>query len=119
MDARKFEDILIWQKAQNISLMIYKHFATNKDFWFKDQIQRAAISIMNNIAEWFERKWNKEFIKFLYIAKWSAGEVRSMLSIALELQYVSLPEYTSLHDQIVEISKMIGWLIKSLQSQPN
>lgn len=63
----KFEDIIAWQKAEELSLCIYTAFRTNKDYSFRDQIQRAAVSVMNNIAEGFERKGNKEFRKFLYI----------------------------------------------------
>ncbi|KAB2846739.1 MAG: four helix bundle protein, partial [Melioribacteraceae bacterium] len=72
----RFEEILGWQKAKEFTLNIYKSFSNCKDFAFKDQIQRASVSIMNNIAEGFERKSNKEFKQFLFIAKGSAGEVR-------------------------------------------
>jgi len=77
----KFEDILVWQKSQELIILIYGEFRNIKDYAFRDQIQRAAVSIMNNIAEGYERKGNKEFRKFLYIAKGSCGEVA--LSIAL------------------------------------
>ncbi len=76
------EDIIAWQKAKDLTVHIYKIFDSSKDFGFKDQLQRAAVSIMNNIAEGFERKGNKEFSYFLYIAKGSCGEVRSMLILA-------------------------------------
>jgi len=75
----RFEEILGWQKAKELTINIYKSFSNCKDFAFKDQIQRASVSIMNNVAEGFERKSNKEFKQFLFIAKGSAGEVRSML----------------------------------------
>ena len=94
--------------------IIYELFKNNKDYGFKDQIQRAVISISNNIAEGFERRSNKEFKQFLYIAKGSCGEVRSMVSIALELKYVSKDEFKKLNDSSVEISKLISGLIKTL-----
>ncbi|MEA3318067.1 MAG: four helix bundle protein, partial [Bacteroidota bacterium] len=85
----RFEDILSWQKAKELTIQIYKLFEKSKDFGFKDQIQRASVSIMNNIAEGFERKSNNEFKQFLFIAKGSCGEVRSMLYLANELKYLS------------------------------
>jgi four helix bundle protein len=85
MKIERFEDIISWQRAKNLTVEIYKTFENQKDFSFKSQIQRASLSIMNNIAEGFERKSNKEFKQFLFIAKGSAGEVRSMLHMALEL----------------------------------
>lgn len=69
---------------------------------------------MNNIAEGFERRTNKEFIQFLYIAKGSSGEVRSMLILALELEKITVENYNRLFSSVVEISKMIAGLIKTL-----
>ena len=89
MSLEKFEDIIAWQKAGKLTLSVYKTFKCCKDYNFKDQIQRATVSIMNNIAEGFERKSNKEFIRFLYIAKGSCGEVRSMLYLAIKLNYIN------------------------------
>lgn len=65
MKINRFEDIIAWQKSKELVLIIYKRFKDNRDFGFKDQLQRAAISIMNNIAEGFERQANKEFLNFL------------------------------------------------------
>ena len=79
MKFERFEDIQAWQKAKLLSVRIYNVFESSKDYSFKDQIQRASVSIMNNIAEGFERKSNNEFKHFLFIAKGSCGEVRSML----------------------------------------
>lgn len=114
MKIEKFEDIIAWQKAKDLTLKIYHIFKNNRDFSFKDQIQRASVSIMNNIAEGFERRTNQEFLHFLYIAKGSCGEVRSMLYLASELKYVPEKEFNSLHDLIVEISKMLSGFIKTL-----
>ncbi|MDO8609227.1 MAG: four helix bundle protein, partial [bacterium] len=71
----KFEDIIAWQKSKELVLQIYSFMRNSKDYSYKDQIQRACISVMNNIAEGFERKGDKEFKHFLFIAKGSCGEV--------------------------------------------
>jgi len=76
MRIERFEDIIAWQKAKELAVKIYRLFETSKDYSFKDQIQRASVSVMNNIAEGFERKTNNEFKQFLFIAKGSCGEVR-------------------------------------------
>lgn len=114
MGIEKFEDIIAWQKAKELSIQIYKLFASSKDFGFKDQLQRASVSIMNNIAEGFERKSNKEFKQFLYIAKGSCGEVRSMLIIAHELKKINTSDYKVLFSLSLEISKMLFGLINKL-----
>jgi len=85
----RFEDIIAWQKAKELTIQVYQLFENSKDFGFKDQIQRASVSVMNNIAEGFERKSNNEFKQFLFIAKGSCGEVRSMLYLAKELNKIS------------------------------
>ena len=114
MQIQKFEDIVAWQKAKDLAIICYAKFSKLKDFSFKDQILRAVISIMNNIAEGFERKGNKEFKSFLFIAKGSCGEVRSMLYVALKLKYISGDEYTDLNSRCLEISKMLSGFIKKL-----
>lgn len=109
-----FENIIAWQKAKLLTLEIYDIFKNSKDCGFKDQIQRASISIMNNIAEGFERQTNKEFTYFLYIAKGSCGEVRSMLQIALDLKYITKENHEKLLKLSTEISKVIAGFIKTL-----
>lgn len=116
MKIEKFEDIIAWQKAKQLSLECYKSFGPIKDFGFRDQIQRASVSVMNNIAEGFERMGNKEFKKFLYIAKGSCGEVRSMLDLALSLKYISKDRHDILHSQSTEISKILSGFIKTLKT---
>lgn len=112
----RFEDIIAWQKAKDLTIQIYKLFENSKDFGFKDQLQRASVSVMNNIAEGFERKSNKEFKQFLFIAKGSCGEVRSMLHLAKELNKISDNDFKLLFALSEEISKMLSGLIKSLKS---
>lgn len=114
MKIDKFEDIIAWQKAKILTINIYSTFKDSKDFGFKDQIQRASVSIMNNIAEGFERKGDKELGRFLFIAKGSCGEVRSMLYLAFELNYLTKQETRELYDLSLEISRLLSGLIKTL-----
>ncbi len=114
MKIEKFEDIIAWQKAKVLTLQVHCIFKFSKDYSFKDQIQRAGVSIMNNIAEGFERKSNKEIIQFFYIAKGSCAEVRSMLSLAKDLKYIDNKEYTGLNDLSLDISRLLSGFIKTL-----
>ena len=116
MKIEKFEDIIVWQKAKDLSLKIYNKFNLSKDYSFRDQIQKASVSIMNNIAEGFERKGDKELKYFLFIAKGSCGEVRSMLYLASELRYVTKNDFESLYNLSVEISMMLSGFIKILRT---
>ena len=114
----KFEDLIAWQKAQELALEIYRvtsegRFA--KDFGLKDQIQRASVSIMSNVAEGFERYGPQEFRHFLSIARGSAGEVRSQLYLAQGLQYINEDEFQKLRSLCIEISRLIGGLRTSIQ----
>lgn len=114
MKIERFEDIIAWQKAKDMTVLIYKDFADSKDFGFRDQIQRASVSVMNNVAEGFERKTNNEFKQFLFIAKGSCGEVRSMLYLAKELNKISETSFNKYFKLAEEISKILSGFIKSL-----
>lgn len=114
MSIERFEDIIAWQKAKVLAVRIYLLFRDSNDFGFTSQIQRASVSIMNNIAEGFERKGDKEFKHFLFIAKGSCGEVRSMLILAKDLNKISANDYTELHSLSEEISKILSGFIKTL-----
>lgn len=119
MKVKAFEDLKVWQDARVFVRSIYELTSLplfNKDYGLKDQIQRAAVSIMNNIAEGFERGSNKEFIKFLGYSKGSAGEVRSMLYVALDLKYISKKEFESVYNNSIEIIKQIANFIKYLRT---
>ena len=111
----RFEDLRIWQEARIIVKEIYNDFQDCKDWGFKDQIQRAAVSIMNNIAEGFERRSDKEFARFLDIAKGSCAEVRSMLYLADELSSLEKERLNKLIEDSVEISKILNGLIRSVK----
>jgi four helix bundle protein len=114
MKIKQFEDIIAWQKAKDLTLEIYKCFRQCSDLNFYRQISRAVLSIMNNIAEGFERNTNKELRNFLYIAKGSCAEVRSMLYIASELEYISEEKYKRFHTSVLEISRLLSGFIKAL-----
>ena len=86
----------------------------SRDYPFRDQISRAVVSVMNNIAEGFERNSDKELKQFLYIAKGSVGEVRSMLYLARELKYISEEEFQLFYSLCLEISKLLSGFIKTL-----
>lgn len=87
----------------------------NQDFGLRDQIRRAAVSTMSNIAEGFERGTRKEFVQFLSIAKASNGEVRSQLCVAFDQNYISETEFNSLRDSTVTLSKKLSAFIRYLQ----
>jgi len=114
MKFNRFEEILAWQKARNITVKLYDIFNNCKDYGFRDQILRASVSIMNNIAEGFERKSNNEFKHFLFISKGSCGEVRSMLILASDLKFINEDTCKQLVLEAEEISKILSGLIKSL-----
>jgi four helix bundle protein len=112
-----FEEINSWQKARVFNKQIYlitdgPNF--KKDFDFDRQIRRASLSISSNIAEGFERNTDKEFIYFLYVAKASAGEVRSQLYLAKDLEYISEEKLNDLLISVSEIARLISGLIKYL-----
>jgi len=117
MVIRRFEDIIGWQKAQDLAVVIYGLFGGLRDYGFKDQICRAVVSVSNNIAEGFERDSDADFRKYLIIAKGSANEVKSMLYLAARLDYIQSAERELLSDQIDEIRKILSGLIKSLGSR--
>lgn len=106
MKIQKFEDIIAWQKAQDMSVDVYASFKELKDRSFKDQICRAAISISNNIAEVFDRQSKKEFVRFLYISLGSTSEMKSMLYLAKRLSYLDNPNAEVLSTQSFEYLKL-------------
>ncbi|MFH1744994.1 MAG: four helix bundle protein [bacterium] len=114
MKVERFEDLIAWQKAEQLTLFVYLLLKENRDFNYKKQIERAAVSVMNNIAEGFERKTNNEFKNFLFIAKGSCGEVRSMLHLGLKLNYIYRQNYEKAYNLTIEISRILSGLIKSI-----
>jgi len=114
MRFERFEDIVVWQKAKNLAIAIYGSFQDSRDFGFRDQILKASVSVMNNVAEGFERKTNNDFKHFLFIAKGSCGEVRSMVLLAKDLGTIDNKSFETLYNATIEISKMLSGLIKKL-----
>jgi four helix bundle protein len=113
----KFEDLKAWQSARELTKVVYGITARpdfSRDFGLRDQIRRAAVSVLSNIAEGFERDGNKEFLQFLHIAKGSCGEVRAQLYVALDQTYIDDEQFQQAHAKATEISRMIAGLIKYL-----
>jgi len=108
----KFEDLDVWRNALELCVANYGKFKDCKDYAFKDQICRASVSIPSNIAEGFEKQSNKEFIHFLFIAKGSAGEVRTQLMLAFRLGLVTESDYHFLLENTRKISAQLYNLIK-------
>ena len=113
-----FEEIQAWQKAYQLTLDVYRITENGKfarDFGLRDQIRRASVSVMANIAEGHGRRSNIEFANFLNMARGSAHEVQSHLHIALGLGYVKKQEFDSLYGSLAEVSRMTLSLAKYLR----
>ena len=115
MAIQRFEDLVIWKESRQLCGELYSAFQKVNDYSFNDQLKRASVSIMNNIAEGFERGNNKEFLVFLGVAKGSAGEVRSQLHTAYDVSHLSEEQYSSLLKLSEEVSRLITGLIVSLR----
>jgi len=118
----RFEDFIAWQKARKLTAAIYK--VTNegdfvRDFGLKDQIRRAAVSSMSNIAEGFERGRSAEFHQFLSVAKASCAEVRAQLYVALDAGYLSTSAFDGLMAQATEVGLILGGLRLSVERRRN
>lgn len=116
----RFEDLIAWQKARQLTTAIYRittqgEFA--KDFGLRDQIRRAAVSVMSNIAEGFERGSRGEFHQFLVVAKASCAEVRSQLYVAQDVGYINQETFDTVNSSTSELSRIIGGLRAAVQKQ--
>ncbi|MCU0607674.1 MAG: four helix bundle protein [Candidatus Edwardsbacteria bacterium] len=121
MTVKNFEDLKIWQSAKQLTKQVYAVTSLEKyhrDYSLIDQTRRAAVSVMANIAEGFERENNKEFIRYLFIAKGSCGELRSHVWISEELAYLTAQEGESLRKEAAGLSVMIAKLIRYLKTSP-
>lgn len=121
-DIKRFEDLVAWQKARSLTSAIYGatqngNFA--KDFGLAGQIQRAAVSIMSNIAEGYERGNPGDFFRFLCVAKASCAEVRSQLYVAHDIGYITQQQFDSLITQAEEVARIVGGLRASVNRQRN
>lgn len=109
----RFEDLIAWQKARELTKNIYKitkHGEFQKDFGLRDQIRKSAVSIMSNIAEGFERGGRSEFHQFLVIAKGSCAELRSQLYVAFDVEYIDMELFSKVDNLAKEASRIIGGL---------
>ena len=116
----RFEEIKAWQMAKELVAVVYRMSGNGefgKDFGLRDQIRRASVSVMSNIAEGFERGSDKDFQRFLYMAKGSSGEVRSQLFVALELGYLTAEEFADLRTMAKGVSKAISGFISYLTTE--
>ena len=114
----QFEDLEIWKQSRELCRDIYRitnYELFSKDFRFRDQIRASSGSIMDNIAEGFERSGNKEFIQFLYIAKGSCGETRSQLYRTLDNNYIKQEEFNTIYNKASQLSKSISNFIQYLK----
>ena len=117
MRVRRFEDLIVWQKSRDLSVAIYRVTATGaffRDYGLRDQIRRAAVSVMSNIAEGFGRYSRSELRQFLSIARGSVSEVRSQLYLARELEYLSDRDHDALHALCIEIARLLAALRASI-----
>jgi four helix bundle protein len=116
----RFEDLIAWQKARQLTAEIYRVTAFgefSRDFGLRDQIRRASVSVMSNIAEGFDRGSRGEFHQFLVIAKASCAEVRSQLYVAQDVGYIVQEIFNNLYSSTEELSRIIGGLRAAVQKQ--
>ena len=114
----RFDDMECWKKARELTKVVYGISTPDKfarDYGLIDQIRRASVSILSNIAEGFERDGNKEFAQFLSLAKGSCGEVRAQLYVALDQQYISNEQFQLIAEKATEVNRIISGLIKYLR----
>lgn len=113
-----FEDLRVWQQGIELVKQVYvisREGELSRDFGLKDQLRRASVSIPTNIAEGYERRFRKEYIQFLNIAKGSTGEVRSLLRVAFEVGFLTQSQHEVLHKQALELSRMLAAQIQALK----
>ncbi len=116
MKIERFEDVRAWQEARGLVRDVYRALDGCKDRGFRDQMQRAALSVMSNIAEGFDRGSNRENVQFLVVARASASEVRSLLYAGLDLGYFDETEFNQLTDRCLAVSNLINGFIRYLRS---
>ena len=121
MKISRFEDLEIWQQARELTRWVYKLTANgrfSRDYGLKDQMRRASVSIMANIAEGFSRRGDKEFTQFLFVAKSSAAELQSHAYVALDQDYITDTDFKGLYESLDHISRMLSNFIKRLLRNP-
>jgi len=122
MSIQRFEDIQAWQEARMLTCHVYaitREGAFSRDFGLRDQIRRAAVSVMANIAEGFDRRSNKEFVQFLGVAFASSSEVKSHLYVALDQSYIQQEKFDVAYAQCTKTASLIYGFMKYLSKNPN
>nr|WP_163503436.1 four helix bundle protein [Halomonas socia] len=114
----RHEQMEVWQRSKQLSVDVYRELKDLRDFGFKDQITRSALSIPSNIAEGFERFTEKEKFRFVSIAKGSCGEFATQALIAIEVGYISEDVGLRWRQEAMTLSRMLGSLLKALTKQP-
>jgi len=118
MTINRFEELPIRKLALSITKEIYDISAKekfSKDYWLRDQIRRAIVSVSSNIVEGYEKSNNNEFVRFLKIAKWSCWETRNQLFIALVVGYINQQEFDAINELLLNLSKQIAGFMKYLE----
>ena len=115
MALQRFEDIIAWQKAQDLAVDIYRIASGIKDYGFSDQYRTAVISVSNNIAEGFNRESKSDFVRFLIYAKSSCSEVKSMTYLGNRIGHLNTKESNHILGQCNEIQKILGGFIRALR----
>ena len=120
MSSTDFRKLIVWQKSKDLAVDIYKLTSTGnlvKDYSLTDQMRRAAVSIPSNIAEGNDRESQKEFLRYLYMAKGSLSELQTQLEIAREINYVDGETFSYIELKCIEVSNMLGGFIKSIKNK--
>jgi four helix bundle protein len=114
MAFQSFEDLEVWQRGCRLAVDVFKTFSACRNFTMQDQVQRAALSVPSNVAEGYERNSNKEFVRFLNIAKGSCGELRTQLYISRKLDFLKKADFDHLIGASKEISAMLHGLSRAV-----
>jgi four helix bundle protein len=117
MAFQSFEDLEVWQRGCRLAVDVFKAFAGCRNFTMQDQVQRASLSVPSNVAEGYERNSNKEFVRFLNIAKGSCGELRTQLYISRKLDFLKKADFDHLIGESKEISAMLHGLCRAVSKR--
>lgn len=117
MSIRRFEDLDAWKEARKLTQMVYETTSKMKDFGLRDQIQRASVSVMANIAEGFTSQSDAQFSKYLFISLASANEVQSHLYVMSDQKHLNKSKFQTLYDQATKTIQIIRGLIRYLKSK--
>ena len=120
--AKRFEDLVAWQKSRELAAEVYRLSNTGgfaRDFGLKDQIRRAAVSVLSNLAEGFERGTANEFHHYLVVAKGSCGEVRAQLYVALDAAHIDHEQFSAVMAKAEEVGRVVGGLRATVEKRRN